>query len=404
MKKIKRMSDIASARIERLPPYLFGKINDIKLKKRQAGIDIIDLGMGNPDIGAPPHVVEELQESASKKKNHRYSASAGIFNLRRAVADRYRNHFDVTLSPEDEIITTIGSKEGISHMSLALLGPGDTALVPSPAFPIHIYSVVLAGGNVITFPLDSDLDQFLRSLHHLADTLYPKPKVLFLNFPHNPTTMVVEKPFLKEMVRFARTRGILIIHDFAYADIVYDGYVSPSILSIPGAKDVCVEFTTMSKTYGMAGFRVGFCAGNKYMIQALAKIKGYYDYGNFQSIQIASIVALRGDQDCVKKTVEIYQRRRDVLVEGLNKGGWKIEKPKATMFVWAPIPEEFRKISPMDLTLKLLEEAEVAVAPGIGFGEDGRYFLRIALVENENRIRQAIRQINRTLRNKPATK
>ncbi len=393
----KKINFELSTRMHRLPPYLFGELNEIKLKLRQKGIDIIDFGMGNPDKSTPKHVVDKLREVVKDSRNHRYSASKGINNLRKAVAYYYDKKYNVKLNPQTETIAVIGTKEGLSHLSLALLGPGDTALVPNPAFPIHIYSVILAGANVINIPNGND-ENFIRNLWHITHTLIPKPKVLFLNFPNNPNTSVVEPEFFKEIVKFAKKNEVIVIHDFAYADITFDGYKAPSFLQTPGAKDVGVEFFTMSKSYNMPGWRIGFCSGNKDIIAALAKIKGYYDYGIFQAVQIAAIVALKGDQSDVQKNALLYQKRRDVLIDGLDKIGWHIEKPKATMFVWAPIPDKYKKLGSMKFSRKLLNEANVAVSPGIGFGENGEGFVRIALVENELRIKQAIRQINRTLK------
>ncbi|HEC92243.1 MAG TPA: aminotransferase class I/II-fold pyridoxal phosphate-dependent enzyme [Candidatus Atribacteria bacterium] len=386
-----------SNRLHRLPPYLFGELNEMKLKLRQKGVDIIDFGMGNPDRATPPHIVEKLRQSVLDPRNHRYSASRGIFNLRKAVAYYYEHKYNVSLDPESEIICVIGTKEGISHLSLALLGPGDTALVPNPAFPIHIYSVVLAGANVINLPLGND-EEFIKNLYHITHTLVPKPKVLFINYPNNPTTLTIEIDFFKEIVKFAKKNNIIIIHDFAYADITFDGYKSPSFLQVKGAKDVGIEFFTMSKSYNMPGWRIGFCVGNKDIVEALAKIKGYYDYGIFQPIQISTIIALKGPQHYVEENAMIYQKRRDVLCDGLNRIGWRVQKPKATMFVWAPIPEKYRKMGSIEFAKKLMNEANVAVAPGIGFGELGEGYVRIALVENELRIKQAIRQINRALK------
>ncbi len=384
-------------RLHRLPPYLFGELNEIKLKLRQKGIDIIDFGMGNPDKPTPPHIVEKLREAVLEPRNHRYSASKGIFNLRKAVAYYYEHKYNVSLDPDTEVIAVIGTKEGISHLALALLGPGDTALVPNPAFPIHIYSVVLAGANVINLPLGND-ENFIKNLEHITHTLVPKPKVLFINYPNNPTTLTVEIDFFKDIVKFAKKHNIIVIHDFAYADITFDGYKSPSFLEVKGAKDIGVEFFTMSKSYNMPGWRIGFCVGNKDIINALAKIKGYYDYGIFQPVQIATIVALKGPQHYVKENAINYQKRRDVLCDGLNRIGWYVEKPKATMFVWAPIPEKFKAMGSIEFAKKLMNTANVAVAPGIGFGELGEGFVRISLVENEMRIKQAIRQINRALK------
>lgn len=388
-------------RVRRLPPYLFGKINDLKYRKRRAGIDVIDLGMGNPTDPPDPQIIAKLCEAASDPRNHRYSASAGIFNLRREVATLYRNRFDVELDPHREVIATIGSKEGFSHMCLALMGPGDTCIVPAPTFPIHLYAPALATANVLQLEVTKP-DQYLREIARTCEILYPRPKVVVVNFPHNPTSTVVERDFYIDLVDLARRFGFLVISDFAYADVCYDGYEAPSFLSAPGAKEVGVEFTTMSKGYNMAGWRVGFCAGNGEMIKALATIKGYYDYGIFQAIQIATIIALRHAQDARQAQSDEYQRRRDVLVPGLARSGWEVEAPKAGMFVWARIPEYWRgKMGSIDLAMKLLEDAAVAVSPGRGFGPSGEGFLRLALVENEHRLRQAVRQIQRALRVEP---
>ena len=386
-----------STRLLRLPPYLFGRLNTIKYKKRQKGIDIIDLGMGNPTDSPPEIVIDKLCEAARDRRNHRYSVSVGLYNLRREVAKHYAEKWGVDLDPEDEVLCTIGSKEGFSHLCLALLGPGDTALVPNPAFPIHVYAVALAGANVISIPLSDD-STFIDSLTEVATRLYPRPKVLILNFPNNPTSATVELDFYKEVVKRARKYGLLVIHDFAYGETVFDGYEAPSFLQVRGAKKLAVEFTTMSKAYNMAGWRVGFCVGNAEMIRALAKIKGYYDYGSFQPIQIASIIAFRHCSKDADEQSLIYQRRRDVLCDGLRRIGWDVVPPKATMFVWTPIPEKYRSMGSVDFSLKLMEEAEVAVAPGRGFGEEGEGYLRLALVENEQRLRQAVRQIGRALR------
>jgi alanine-synthesizing transaminase len=387
-----------SNRIRRLPPYLFGRLNEMKHRKRQQGIDIIDLGMGNPNDPTSEVIVEKMREAVGNPRNQRYSMSRGVFNLRREVARHYQAVYGVDLDPEREVIAAIGSKEGFSHMCLALLGPGDTALVPNPAFPPHIYSVALAGANVISVPV-ADPEEFLRSVVYAVERLYPRPKVLIINYPHNPTTTTVELPFFEAVVDLARRFGFLVIHDFAYAGLGFDGYEPPSFLQVPGAREVGVEFTTMSKAYNMAGFRLGFCAGHREMIDALARIKGYYDYGVFQAIQIAGIIALRHCQDDARRQAQVYQQRRDVLVDGLRRIGWEVEPPRASMFVWAPIPEAWaHRMGSIDLALKLMDEAEVAVSPGRGFGEAGEGYLRFALVENEHRLRQAIRQIGRCLR------
>src|SRR5437870_4359551 len=389
--------DVAE-RVKRLPPYLFGKINDLKYRKRRAGVDVIDLGMGNPTDVPDQVVIDKMVEAVKDERNHRYSVSTGLFNLRREAALRYARRHDVELDFDTEVLAGLGSKEVFSHMCLALLGPGDTAIVPAPSFPIHVYAVALASANVISLDCTQP-DRFLSSVATVAEHLYPKPKVLILNFPHNPSTTVVERDFFVDVVKLARKFGFMVIHDFAYGDVCFDGYQAPSFLSVPGAKSVGVETTTMSKGYNMAGWRVGFCAGNPEMIRALATIKGYYDYGIFQSIQIAAIVALRQCDDLVTRQAAEYQFRRDVLVDGLQRIGWEVEKPKASMFAWTRYPEEWRqRLGSIDFAMKLLEEAEVAVSPGGGFGDMGEGYLRLALVENEQRLRQAVRQIGRCLR------
>lgn len=385
-------------RVRALPPYLFGKINDLKSRKRRDGVDIIDLGMGNPTDPPESWVIDKLCEAARETKNHRYSVAAGVINLRKEVAARYENRFGVTLDPENEVVTTIGSKEGFSHMCLALLGPGDTALSPAPTFPVHVHAIALASANCITLDVrDSQL--FLTNIARVCESLFPKPKILVINYPHNPTGVVVDKAFFSEIVALAKRFKFYVIHDFAYGDICFDGHEHPSFLSVPGAKDVGCEFTTMSKGYNMAGWRVGFAAGNPAMLRALKAIKGYYDYGLFQAVQIASIVALRHGEEGRKAQVAEYQMRRDVLVESLRRIGWAMDTPKAGMFVWTAIPEPWRsKMGSIDFAMKLMEEAEVAVSPGRGFGETGEGFLRLALVENEQRLRQAARQIGRCLK------
>jgi len=385
-------------RIKRLPPYLFGRLNALKLSKRQAGIDIIDLGMGNPADGAPQIVVDKLCEAAQDPRNHRYSASKGIKNLRKEIAKKYESKWNVQLDPETEVLACIGSKEGFSHLCLAMMGPGDTAIVPNPAFPIHNYSVALAGANVVSVPLGND-EKFINNVAMVIENMYPKPKLLILNFPHNPTAMTVDEGFFEPVVELAKRFGVAVIHDFAYGETCFDGYKAPSFLSVKGAKDIGVEFTTMSKPYNMAGFRIGFVAGNKDMIDYLATIKGYYDYGMFQAIQIAGIIALRNcDADIIAQN-QRYQSRRDVVCEGLGRIGWEVEKPRASMFVWAKVPQEHSKgKGSIDYAIDLMEHAEVAIAPGRAFGENGEDYMRIALVENEQRLRQAIRNISRFAR------
>ncbi len=384
-------------RMHRLPPYLFGKINAILYQKRRAGDDMIDLGMGNPSEPPQELVIEKLVEAARDPRNHGYSQSLGIMNLRREVASKYFRKFGVRLDPEKEIVVCLGSKEGFSHMCLALMGPGDTAIVPAPYFPVHVYGIALASGNAISLEV-ANSEQFLSNIAFTCERLHPKPKLLILNYPHNPSTVTVEPEFFVEVVKLAKRYGLMVISDFAYADVAFDGYQPPSFLAAPGATDVGVEFTTMSKGYNMAGWRVGFCAGNAEMVKALGTIKAYYDYGMFQAIQIAAIVALRGTEAAVEDQALLYERRRNVLVDGLRRMGWEITPPRAGMFVWAKIPEPWAsQMSTMDFAMKLLEEADVAASPGSGFGPAGEGYLRMALVENENRLRQAVRQIGRCL-------
>jgi len=377
-------------RIKRLPPYVFSIVNDLKTKARSRGEDIIDLGMGNPDQGTPPHIVAKLVEAARNPRNHRYSASKGITRLRVAITRWYRERYGVELDPETEAIATIGAKEGLAHLALAVLQPGDGALVPNPTYPIHSYSVVIADGDLRSVPLVPGEDFFAR-LQETARLAWPKAKLLILSFPHNPTTHVVDRAFFEKVVEFANEHRLMVVHDFAYADFGFDGYRPPSFLEVPGAKEVGVELFSMSKSYNMPGWRLGFVCGNARMIHALARIKSYLDYGAFQPIQIAAIVALEGDRSVVEEIVDLHRRRRDVLVDGLNKQGWSVPKPKATMFVWAPIPEPFRGIGSLEFAKLLIQEAGVAVSPGIGFGEYGEGYVRFALVENEQRIRQALR-------------
>ena len=382
--------------IKRLPPYVFAIVNDLKLQARRRGEDIIDFGMGNPDMPTPKHIVDKLCEAAQKAPNHRYSLSKGIPKLRLAITDWYQRNFQVELDPETEAIATIGSKEGISNLALALLGPGDSVLVPTPTYPIHTYAFILANGDVIQVPLGKDSDFFPALLEAFNRTL-PRPKAIIINFPHNPTTAVVEIDFFEKIVAFAKEHDLIVIHDFAYADLVFDDYKAPSFLQVPGAKDVGVELFTLSKSYNMPGWRVGFVVGNKDIIQALARVKSYQDYGMFQPIQIAGIIALNGPRDCVEEIRQTYLSRRDVLCEGLNRIGWHVEPPKATMFVWAEIPDAYKKMGSLEFSKLLLEKAKIAVSPGIGFGDGGDHFVRIALVENEHRIRQAIRGIKEIL-------
>ncbi|MCH2115308.1 MAG: aminotransferase class I/II-fold pyridoxal phosphate-dependent enzyme [Pirellulales bacterium] len=387
----------AAQRVKRLPPYLFGQINKLIYEKRVAGDDVIELGMGNPSDPPEEMVIDKLAEAAHDPRNHRYSISNGIANLRREVAAKYLKKYGVRLDPDGEVITCLGSKEGFSHMCLALMGPGDTAIVPAPYFPVHVYAVALASGNVISLPVCNS-EKFLSDIAYTCETLYPKPKLLILCYPHNPSSEVVEQDFYDKVVVLAKKYNLMVISDFAYADVAFDGYKPPSFLASPGAAEVGVEFTTMSKGYNMAGWRVGFCAGNAEMIRALATIKGYYDYGMFQAIQIAAIMALRHTEAAVEQQSLVYKSRRDALCDGLARLGWKANVPKAGMFVWQPIPEPWRsRMSTMDFAMLLLEKGNVAVSPGSGFGPAGEGFLRMSLVENEERLRQAVRQIKRCL-------
>jgi len=388
--------NIFSKRLDRLPPYMFGKLKQLTHDRRQQGIDVIDLGMGNPSEPTPSDIIDKLCEAAYHPKNHRYSASKGIFNLRREICWYYERRFGVQLDPDHEATSVIGTKEGLSHLALALINEGDLALVPNPTFPIHIYSIILAGGSVISIPLHA-ANEFVPSLTEITRDILPRPKVLILSFPHNPTGAVVSIDFFKEIVDFARRNDIIVIHDLAYADIVFDGYQAPSLLQVKEAKDVGIEFLSLSKSHNMAGWRCGFAVGNRDLISARAKIKGYYDYGIFAPIQIASIVALRIKEEIVKENASVYEKRRNILVEGLNRIGWEVQKPKGTMFVWAAIPEQHSHLNSFDFAMKLLNDAEVCVSPGAGFGHNGENYVRIALVENDDRIRQAIRQIRRAL-------
>ena len=383
-------------RIKRLPPYVFAIVNDLKAKARSRGEDIIDLGMGNPDLPTPKHIVDKLVEAARNPRNHRYSASRGITRLRKAITTWYKQRFNVDLDPESEAIATMGAKEGLAHLVLALLQPGDGVLVPNPTYPIHAYSVVIADGDLRSVPLVPGEDFFAR-LTETARLAWPKAKLLILSFPHNPTTLCVDRDFWVKVVDFAREHRLMVVHDFAYSDIAFDGYRPPSFLGVPGAREVGVEFISTTKTYNMAGWRLAFCCGNRDMIHALARIKSYLDYGAFQPIQIAGIVALEGDQSNVAQTNETYRKRRDTLVNGLNRMGWTVEKPRGTMFVWAPIPEAFRAMGSLEFSKLLIQECKVAVSPGIGFGEYGEGHVRFALVENEQRIKQALRGL-RTLK------
>ncbi|MBT8166522.1 MAG: aminotransferase class I/II-fold pyridoxal phosphate-dependent enzyme [Acidimicrobiia bacterium] len=383
-------------RISNLPPYVFAEVNQLKLDARRAGADIVDLGFGNPDIPSPPAVVEKLVEAARQEKNHRYSASRGIPNLRKAITDRYQRRFGITLDPDTEAITTIGAKEGLAHLMWTLVQPGDVALVPEPSYPIHIYAPVLAGAEVRTVQMSLGDDFFERLREEFAQT-WPRPRVILTSFPHNPTTAVVELEFFERLVAFAKENDVFLVNDFAYADVHYDGYVPPSLLEVPGAKDVGVELYTMTKGHSMAGWRVGFVVGNAEAIAALAKLKSYLDYGTFQPIQIASIIALNEQDEYPAKVSAIYKKRRDVLVDGLNRAGWKVEKPAATMFVWAEVPGPYAEMGSLEFAKFLLREARVAVSPGMGFGPSGEGYVRFALVENEHRIAQAVKGIRKAL-------
>jgi len=382
--------------MSRLPPYVFATVNKIKMDARHKGEDIVDLGMGNPDIPTPRHIVEKLVEAAEKGQNHRYSASMGITKLRQAICDWYKRRFDVDLDPDEEAIVTIGAKEGLAHLVLATISPGDVVFAPNPTYPIHPYSAIIAGGDVRSIPIGPDRD-FFEDLLSATKQTWPNPRMLIISYPHNPTTAVVDLHFFEKIVEFCREHEIMVIHDFAYADLVFDGYEPPSFLQVPGAKEIGVELFSLSKSYSMAGWRVGFCVGNPALVSALRRIKSYLDYGVFQPIQIAAIIALNGPYDCVEEIVEIYRERRDVLVDGLNRVGWAIEKPKGTMFVWARIPEPYRAMGSVEFSKMLIEKARVAVSPGIGFGEYGDEHVRFALVENPHRIRQAVRGIKQIL-------
>jgi len=387
-------------KLNRLPPYILAEVTELTRLARRAGEDVIDLGMGNPDLATPKHVIDKFCEAAQDSRNHRYSSSPGIPNLRAAATEWYKRRHGVELDPESEAIAVIGAKEGLSHFVLMTIGPGDVVLCPDPAYPIHQYSVIIAGGDLRKVPLRPEGD-FIESLELAVSRTWPKPKMLIISFPANPTTDVVDLTFFERIVAFARENDLMVLHDFAYAEINFDGYKPPSILEVPGARDVAIEFISLSKSHSMAGWRVGFACGNKEMIHALRRIKSYLDYGMPQAIQIGAITALRGPQDCVAENVEIYRERRDALIEGLAQSGagcWKIEKPLATMFVWARLPEAFREMGSLEFSKRLLREAKVAVSPGVGFGEAGEGFVRFALVENKHRIRQAVRGIRRFLR------
>ncbi len=383
-------------RIKRLPPYVFAEVDALKMEARRRGEDIIDLGMGNPDKATPPHIVEKLVEAAANPKNHRYSASKGIYRLRCAVADWYRRRYGVELDPDSETIVTIGAKEGLSHFVLSAVEPGSSVIVPNPTYPIHTYSVIIAGGDIRSVPLTPERD-FFSDLMTALKLIWPRPVMMIISFPHNPTCRVVDKAFFEEVVRFARENDVIVVHDFAYADIVFDGYVAPSFLEIPGAKEIGIEFTSMSKSYNMPGWRVGFAAGNPKLIAALARMKSYFDYGIFQPIQIAAIIALNEDHDEPVRSRQTTASGATPWSTALARTGWKIEKPKGTMFVWAKIPDKYRPMGSLEFSKLLLKEAKVAVAPGVGFGSEGNEYVRFALVENTNRITQAVKGIKRIL-------
>ena len=387
-------------KLNRLPPYVLAEVIDLMMSARRAGEDIIDLGMGNPDLPTPQHVIDKICEAAQDPRNHRYSASRGIPNLRAAITEWYQHNHQVELDPNSEAIAVIGAKEGLSHFVLMTIGPGDVVMCPDPAYPIHQYSTIIAGGDLRHVPLTPDTD-FIVNLEQAISHTWPKPKMLILSFPHNPTTVVVDKAFFTQIVEFAKEHDLMVLHDFAYAQVCFDGYKPPSILEVPGAKDVAIEFTSLSKSHSMAGWRVGFACGNREMIHALGRIKSYLDYGMPQAIQIGAIVALRGPQDVVQHNCDEYQRRRDALIDGLGQAGegaWKIEKPQGTMFVWARIPEPYASLGSLEFSKRLLKQAKVAVSPGIGFGVNGEGYVRFALIENPHRIRQAVRGIRRCLR------
>jgi len=382
--------------IQRLPNYVFNTVNELKTKYRAKGVDIIDLGMGNPDQPTPKHIVDKLIEAATKSRNHRYSASAGIPKLRLAICDWYKRNYNVDLNPDTEVVATIGSKEGISHLMLSILSPGDMVIVPNPAYPIHIYSVIIARGDIQGVKLSDDAT-LIEDIEKKVKELWPKPKVLTISFPNNPTTQVVSLDFFKRIYELAKEYGLIVVHDFAYAELCFDGYKAPSFLQVKGAKKVGVEFYSLSKSYNMPGWRIGFMVGNPKIIAALKKVKSYMDYGIFQPIQIAAISALNGPQECVGQINEKYRSRRDRLCEGLSRAGWHIEKPKGTMFVWGKIPEQFQKIGSLEFSKLLIKKAGVAASPGIGFGNHGEGFIRFALVENEQRIMQAVRGIRKLI-------
>jgi len=386
------------SRIDRLPPYVFNVVGELKMAARHRSEDIVDFGMGNPDQPTPQHIIDKLCETARRGDTHRYSVSRGIPRLRRAICRWYKDQYDVDLDPDTQAIVTIGSKEGLAHLALACMGPGDSVLVPNPAYPIHPYGFIIAGADVRHVPMTPEHD-FFEELHKAIEESWPRPKMLVVNFPGNPTTECVDLEFFERIVEVARANNIWVVHDLAYAAIAFDGYKAPSILQIPGAKDIAVEFFSMSKSYNMPGWRIGFMCGNRALVAALARIKSYLDYGMFTPIQVAAIAALEGDQSCVQEICAMYKGRRDVLCEGLNAAGWPVTPPRATMFVWAKIPAFYREMGSLEFSKKLLQEAKVAVSPGVGFGEYGEGYVRFGLIENRHRTRQAIRSIKRMIRN-----
>ena len=386
-------------RISRLPPYVFNIIGDLKQQARAAGEDIIDFGMGNPDQATPEHIVDKLVETAQRGDTHRYSQSKGIPRLRKAICDWYQRRYDVSLDPDTEAIVTLGSKEGLAHLALATTGAGDAVLVPNPSYPIHPYGFVISGADIRHVPMGEDEEAFFVELEKAIHNTWPRPKMLVLNFPSNPTAHCVELDFYEKVIAIAREHHIWVVQDLAYADLCYDGYRAPSILQVEGARDVAVEFFSMSKSYNMPGWRVGFCCGNRTLVGALARIKSYLDYGMFTPIQVSAIAALEGDQTCVEEITAMYKSRRDVLCGGLNAAGWPVTPPRATMFVWARVPEFYREMGSLEFSKKLLADAKVAVSPGVGFGEYGEDFVRFGLIENEHRTRQAIRNIKRMIKN-----
>jgi alanine-synthesizing transaminase len=385
------------ARIDRLPPYVFNVTAELKLAARRRGEDIIDMSMGNPDGATPAHIVAKLIDVAQRADTHGYSTSKGIPRLRRAISHWYRDRYAAEIDPDNEAVVTIGSKEGLAHLMLATLDRGDTVLVPNPSYPIHIYGAVIAGADIRSVPISPEID-FLAELERAIRGSYPKPKMIILGFPSNPTAQCVELSFFESVIALARQHDILVVHDLAYADIVFDGWKAPSIMQVAGAKDIAVEFFTLSKSYNMAGWRIGFMVGNRELVSALARIKSYHDYGTFTPLQVAAIAALEGDQQCVKDIAAKYQCRRDVLVKGLHEAGWPVETPKASMYVWARIPDRYRPLGSLEFAKRLLADAKVSVSPGIGFGDYGDEHVRFALIENENRIRQAVRGIKTMLR------